>query len=301
MAAPEDAEARVESILEKIDREVARRRAQQQQDAAQESAPPRPPAAPPAVDEPALPADAEAAPPHAVKPVRSAVLSPEPSRPISLADPDAPVPMTPQELASGLAAARRRLAIVNTQLDELAGEIASLNDQARRLREDRLAQSGRPVLSPPPASLAEPARPADEPPAAPAMPGAASLPAAAATIPAPEPVAAPLGAPEPVPLPPAPPPPFAEATPGDGPTPARGPQRAPAGMRVRPRPPAQSQRRLPVADQARLVAVELAVSGQTRGDVADLLQAQYAEVDSQAILDSLFGPGTLPSARMSGT
>jgi len=287
MPAQEDAGARVESILDKVDREVARRRAQQQQspppipEALQDAAPA--PVAPPAV--PPAAAAPPAAPPAPAPAAPAPVPAPEPGRPISLTDPNAPTPVTTQELSSGLAAARRRLAIVNTQLDELASEIEALNDQARRIREERLAQSARPALSPRPVTLADQEASAPEPipiPVEPA-PGPAALPTAAASIPAPEePARPPLGAPEPIPEPPK----------QESPT---------AGMRVRPRPPAQSQRRVPAADQARLVAVELAVSGQTRGDVAELLAAQYADVDPQAILDSLFGPGTPPSARMSGT
>jgi len=286
MPAQEDAGARVESILDKVDREVARRRAQQQQspppipEPLQDAAPAAiaPPVVAPAAAAPpaAPPAPAPAAPP-------APVAAPEPSRPISLTDPNAPTPVTAQELTSGLAAARRRLAIVNTQLDELASEIEALNDQARRIREDRLAQSARPALSPRPVTIADQEAPAPAPIPVEPAPGPAALPTAAASIPAPEePERPPLGAPEPVPEPPK-------------------QERPTAGMRVRPRPPAQSQRRVPAADQARLVAVELAVSGQTRGDVAELLEAQYADVDPQAILDSLFGPGTPPSARMSGT
>ena len=86
------------------------------------------------------------------------------------------------------------------------------------------------------------------------------------------------------------------------PIPALTPRRASAaGMGVRPRPPAQHRRTLSPTDQARLVAVELAVAGRTRGEVeAALVNDRGLEAPAE-MLDSLFGVGSRPDARMIGT
>lgn len=72
-------------------------------------------------------------------------------------------------------------------------------------------------------------------------------------------------------------------------------------MSVRPRPPAQHRSRLTTADRARLVAVELAVAGHSRGEVERALRDDHPETERGAILDSLFGVGSRADARMRGT
>ncbi len=299
MSAEEDATGRVEDILDKVEREVARRRALQQEEesrAAQEPAEPAPPpaAAPaPAPAGPVLGAPPPDGPPVTQPPPPPAhrpALSPEPSRPISLADPAAPQATSPQQLASGLAAARRRLAIVNAQLDDLTSEIAQLSQQAVAARP---APPAAPVATPAPAP--EPA-PEPEPTPAPA-PVVATEPA---TTPPPVPrTEAPPAPPASTPDPP-PAPPSREAAPALS-APGKRRKAPPSGMRVRPRPPAQSQRRTPPEEQARLVAVELAVSGEPKGEVAHVLKSRWPDVDPASILDSLYGRHASPTARMSGT
>ena len=285
MSADENASGRVEDILDKVEREVARRRALQQEEEARAAEEPAAPAASPAAGpSPPAPSPALGPPPPDGPPVTlpppppglRPALSPEPARPISLSDPNAPQATSPQQLASGLAAARRRLAIVNAQLDDLTSEIAELSQQAVAARPAPPAAPVPPAPAPEPEPAPEPVPEAEAPPAAPAPPPAQTT---TAETPAP---------------------PSREAAPALS-APGKRRTAPPSGMRVRPRPPAQSQRRTPPAEQARLVAVELAVSGEPKGEVSHVLQSRWPDVDPEPILDSLYGRHAAADARMSGT
>jgi hypothetical protein len=90
------------------------------------------------------------------------------------------------------------------------------------------------------------------------------------------------------------------ASPGPRPEPAStvAPEPGPAG------PPAAPEGRpattVPAAhhDGARLVAIEMAVAGATRGEVGDRLRDQFGIAAPAAILDDVYGPGTPESSHM---
>jgi hypothetical protein len=50
--------------------------------------------------------------------------------------------------------------------------------------------------------------------------------------------------------------------------------------------------------KARLVAIEMAVAGASRGDVAERLGREFFGEDAAAILDDVFGSGSVSGARM---
>jgi len=299
----DDTASRVEAILDKVDREVARRRGLRPPEDAPTPAPPAAPiptaavAAPAGGAEPLAPASpAAAGGPEPLAPaLASAPGDPAPSisMPGAGLDPGqvGPIPTTTAELASGIAAARRRLQILNAQVDDLAQQVALLAQQTPR---GAFGLPGEPI-APPPApgappvvtpdfEAAAPLAPAGEPPAEAEGPAAPATPddadPAAAAPPGSEPEPEPEPAPAPPPLP---------------------PRASGAGMSVRPRPPAQHRRTVPPGDQARLVAVELAVAGYTRGEVEEILREDRGLEAPPAVLDSLFGAGTGPAARMIGT
>ncbi len=286
MTEEDEVAARTQEILEKVDREVARRKAATAV-AAAEPAPAEPtPAAEPVAEVPPLDVGpftaftetAPIAPEPVVAPVVtvSAPIAPLVARPISVpvpVDSVAPTaPTTPEELASGIAAARRRLAIVSAQLDDLSTTVAHL---AANVPGGVEALPGAPLtrrLGPPP-------------------PAMAPIPLAPTPEPEPEPVIEPEVEVEPDPYVE----PFDEV-PAALPLPGI---RAPVGgMSVRPRPPVQHHRTVSELEQARLVAVELAVQGHPRGAVGEVLRDEFGLEDLDAVLDPLFGPGTPPDALM---
>lgn len=83
---------------------------------------------------------------------------------------------------------------------------------------------------------------------------------------------------------------------------------APAGRQPRPAPPrsgASSTAREPrgagaqaVGDTARLVAVEMAVGGATRGQVGGRLRDKFGMTDVDRVLDSVFGADTADDTRV---
>jgi hypothetical protein len=287
MASGDDTASRVEEILAKVDREVARRTGAPPP-AADEPPPPPAPAPTPAAPTPPD-AATEVAPPPAPEPEAGQPHLPDAAGdvpvPTSISIPgagrepgevEAPV-STPAELASGIAAARRRLAIINAQVDDLAAHVAQLAAQTPRgafgLPDALIRTSPDDIVLPagPDLSTAGPIAPAPEP------------------EPVEEPVLELVTEPEPEPEPEPVAPPVV-------------PRRASgAGMSVRPRPPAQHQRTMSPGDQARLVAVELAVAGRTRGEVEEVLREDRGLEAPAAMLDSLFGAGSGPDTRMIGT
>ena len=56
--------------------------------------------------------------------------------------------------------------------------------------------------------------------------------------------------------------------------------------------------RLPATDSARLVAIEMAVAGSTRGEVALRLRTEFGVQRPDPFLDDVFGSGTGPETRM---
>jgi hypothetical protein len=142
-------------------------------------------------------------------------------------------------------------------------------------------------FSPPPTETTAPHPPAAEsapftpPPAEPPAPGS--------------PPAAPPG-PEP--------PQFRPAQAG-GPSPftAREPVTEPAtpGASGTPRRQGPPPRGWHQADDTRLVAMQMAIAGNTRGEVHDHLAAVLGVVDSDRMLDEIFGPGGSPEQRLPGT
>jgi hypothetical protein len=56
---------------------------------------------------------------------------------------------------------------------------------------------------------------------------------------------------------------------------------------------------VPAASEgARLVAIEMAVGGASRGEVGERLTQEFGVVDPSVILDDVFGAGTAPGSRM---
>jgi hypothetical protein len=178
-------------------------------------------------------------------------------------------------------------------------------------------------LAGPPAPGVHAAEPAAAPPAppverAPAEPTAPYPPPVEPTAPTPPPEPTPPPAePEPPaaspPLAPPPgpePPRFRPAQAGDpSPFTPREPAREPAmpGPGPGPGSPGASRQQGPPprqwrqADDTRLVAMQMAIAGNTRGEVHDHLAAVLGVVDSDRMLDEIFGPGGSPEQRLPGT
>jgi hypothetical protein len=51
-------------------------------------------------------------------------------------------------------------------------------------------------------------------------------------------------------------------------------------------------------DSARLVAIEMAVGGSTRQEVANRLRGEFGLEHPDPVLDDVFGPGSSPKTRM---
>lgn len=153
-------------------------------------------------------------------------------------------------------------------------------------------------------------------------------------VPAPAPPPPPVEAPAPPPPPvPAPPPPAAAPPPdAEQPHPARPPE--PAGSTYEPAPEAEAEAHpepevesehedevhedevprpthrhpsghhspdeLPV-DDARLIAIQMAAGGNTRGQVQEQLLAKFPGLESRPILDQVFGTGSAEDARVPWT
>jgi hypothetical protein len=61
---------------------------------------------------------------------------------------------------------------------------------------------------------------------------------------------------------------------------------------ARPTDSAPARPAAPVASPARLAAIELAISGATRGQAVEQLGAQFPGVDLEPVLDDVYGPTT---------
>jgi hypothetical protein len=55
---------------------------------------------------------------------------------------------------------------------------------------------------------------------------------------------------------------------------------------------------LAATDSARLVAIEMAVGGSTRQEVASRLRVEFGLERPDPVLDDVFGPGSSPETRM---
>jgi hypothetical protein len=122
----------------------------------------------------------------------------------------------------------------------------------------------------------------------------------------PPPEPAPQGAPQAEPEPPPPPgpePPRFRPAQAGGPSPftPREPMTEPAAAPQPPAEPGPPPRRWHQADDARLVAMQMAIAGNTRGEVHDHLAAVLGVGDSDRMLDEIFGPGGSPEQRLPGT
>jgi hypothetical protein len=78
----------------------------------------------------------------------------------------------------------------------------------------------------------------------------------------------------------------------------RAPAAEPPADSRDPSPAAQPWRQ---AGDARLVAMQMAIAGSTRGEVHDHLAAVLGVVDSDPVLDGIFGPNRSPDLRLPGT
>jgi hypothetical protein len=76
------------------------------------------------------------------------------------------------------------------------------------------------------------------------------------------------------------------------------PAQQPATPEPQPEPSARPWHR---AEDSRLVAMQMAIAGSTRGEVRDHLAAVLGVLDCDRILDGIFGPGGTPEQRLPGT
>jgi hypothetical protein len=153
------------------------------------------------------------------------------------------------------------------------------------------------VPPPPPPPAPQPAPPA------PAVPASGSPPPARYTPPEPPPPA-----PPPAPAPGTDQPGFASREPSPPGTqePPTLPTEPPP---FRPGPPPPAEPQAPAApgrpwhqvDDSRLVAMQMAIAGNSRGEVRDHLAAVLGIAESDRMLDEIFGPGSPPEQRLPGT
>lgn len=116
------------------------------------------------------------------------------------------------------------------------------------------------------------------------------------SLPVPPVAQPPAGGPIRPPAPPRPPAqPRPQAPPRRPPAPARRP---PAPPTPPPAPPVAGPPGPAAHEGARLVAIEMAVTGASRGEVGARLKAEYGIADPRAILDDVFGAGSAASSRM---
>ena len=168
------------------------------------------------------------------------------------------------------------------QLEDLASELrrATLELEGERRVSAELFESTAPIAPPAPPPAAEPAPAAAPPPPPPPPTGGPLAPPPweqTVSVPPPAPAPEPPPAPAPEPQPETPPAPFA------GGEPPEAEPSAPAGG------PAN----------ARVVAIQMAVAGASRGEVDAQLRERFGIADTAPILDDVFGESTDDSSRMS--
>ena len=174
--------------------------------------------------------------------------------------------------------------------------VRALGDAAERLSHESEAARG--DFAAPPfhegARPQPPEMPPQQPPAyrpAPQQPPAPAVPSQHRPPPRPIPFADPPAYGE---QPPPPPPPWQPPTADPGPPPPPAP---PAPQQPPPLPPAAPGTTWRDLDDARIVALQMATSGRTRGDVRAHLQVALAISDPEPTLDDIYGPDTDDDAR----
>lgn len=179
--------------------------------------------------------------------------------------------------------------------------VRALGDAAERLSHESEAASAD-FAAPP---FHEGARP-QQPPAyrpVPQQPPAPAVPSQHLPTPRPNPFADPPAYGEQPPPPPAPPPPWQPPTADPGPLPPPAPLQPtdPAPQQPPDKPPAAPGTTWRDLDDARIVALQMATAGRTRGDVRMHLHRVLAISDPEPTLDEIFGPDTDDDARVPWT
>jgi hypothetical protein len=177
--------------------------------------------------------------------------------------------------------------------------VRALGDAAERLSQEAGASEA--SFQPPPFESvhppsAQPAAPPPEPPPVYAPPPVATqppVPPAYSPPPAPPPYAPPAyGPPAYAPTPPAAGPPAPQAQAPPPPPPVQAPSPAPGAAGD------QGQESWQGVDDGRLVAIQMAAAGRTRGQVRDYLHNQLGLGETRGILDEVFGEGSAEGARV---
>ena len=186
--------------------------------------------------------------------------------------------------------------------------VRALGDAAERLSHESEAASAD-FAAPPFHEGARPqpsGMPQQQPPAyrpVPQQPPAPAVPSEHLPTPRPNPFADPPAYGEQPPPPPAPPPPWQPPTADPGPLPPPAPLQPtdPAPQQPPDRPPAAPGTTWRDLDDARIVALQMATAGRTRGDVRMHLHRVLAISDPEPTLDEIFGPDTDDDARVPWT
>lgn len=206
-------------------------------------------------------------------------------------------PARPARLPDSTGVAERLLGLVRDVVAETEAARARLNELNRALDQmsEQVALPPAPATTTPKVSRPlAPGRMADLPAAIRAgMPAASPSTAEPVAAPAPPAPARKVAIPAPPPLQPRHTPAGSGPAAGSATAPTGSPPRAAAPPPVAPPAPAAA-----IPDSARLIAIEMAVAGSSRGEVGRRLHAEFGIAEPKPVLDEVFGSGTTSDTRL---